>query len=241
MQSLLTPAYILHSRPYRDTSALVDLLTLHHGVVRGVWRGARKPRSGVSPQPFVPLLVALVGRGELKTVAQAETAGAYLPLQGNALFSGLYLNELLVRLLAPGDPQTLIFAAYQSALQALADRTHVEPVLRRFEWQLLDVLGYGFSLTEDASGATVVAEGIYVWLAEEGLMRLTDVRPGDARPGLSGAGLLAMAESDWTAPYALRTAKSLMRQALAIHLGDRPLISRQLFSSPGSTFKGDRS
>ena len=135
----------------------------------------------------------------------------------------------------------MIFAAYQSALQALADRTHVEPVLRRFEWQLLDVLGYGFSLTEDASGATVVAEGIYVWLAEEGLMRLTDVRPGDARPGLSGAGLLAMAESDWTAPYALRTAKSLMRQALAIHLGDRPLISRQLFSSPGSTFKGDRS
>ncbi|WP_373185489.1 DNA repair protein RecO [Halopseudomonas sp.] len=247
MQSSLTPAYVLHSRPYRDTSALVDLLTLHHGMQRVVWRGARKPRSGaVAPQAFVPLLVATAGRGELKSLAQAEAAGAYLPLQGNALFSGLYLNELLVRLLAPGDPQTLIFAAYQSALQQLAETAAVEPVLRRFEWQLLEVMGYGFSLTEDAAGAPVEAEAIYVWHAEEGLLRLADTRPGDDRagysaPGLPGAGLLAMAREDWDAPQALRTAKSLMRQALAIHLGGRPLVSRQLFSSPGSTPRGDRS
>ncbi len=240
MHPSLSPAYVLHSRPYRDTSALVDLLTLHYGIQRVVWRGAKKPRNGVSPQPFVPLLVALAGRGELKTVAQAEVAGAYSPLRGDALFSGLYLNELLVRLLAPGDPQTLTFAAYQSALHALAGTSPVEPVLRRFEWQLLDVMGYGFSLTEDASGASVDADAIYVWHAEEGLQRLTDARPGDGRPGLSGAGLLAMAQSEWTARQTLRTAKSLMRQALAIHLGGRPLVSRQLFSSPGSTPEGDR-
>lgn len=241
MQSSLSPAYVLHSRPYRDTSALVDLLTLHGGVQRVVWRGARKLRNGASPQPFVPLLVGLAGRGELKTVAQVEAAGSYLPLQGDALFSGLYLNELLVRLLAPGDPQILIFSAYQSALKALADTALVEPVLRRFEWQLLDVMGYGFSLTEDASGAAIEADAIYVWHAEEGLRRLPDVQPGDGRPGLPGAGLLAMARSDWTAPHALKTAKSLMRQALANHLGDRPLVSRQLFSAPGSTSRGDRS
>ena len=30
----LQPAYVLHSRPYRDSSALVDLLTLREGMQR---------------------------------------------------------------------------------------------------------------------------------------------------------------------------------------------------------------
>lgn len=241
MHSSLTPAYVLHSRPYRDTSALVDLLTLEHGVQRAVWRGARKTRGSVTAQPFIPLLVAVAGRGELKTLVQAEAAGSYLSLKGDALFSGLYLNELLVRLLAPADPQTLIFAAYQRALEELAREEAVEPILRQFEWLLLEVMGYGFSLTEDARGAPVQAQANYVWQAEEGLQKLPQMPPDQAPPGLPGAGLLAMAEQDWSSVIALRTAKKLMRQALAVHLGSRPLVSRQLFTSPGSIPRGDRS
>lgn len=238
MQAVLSPSYVLHSRPYRDSSALVDLLSLHHGVQRVVWRGARGQRKGLSPQAFVPLLVGLAGRGELKTLTQAEVAGAYRPLQGQALFSGLYLNELLIRLIPPGEPNALIFAAYQHALEQLAGPAAVEPVLRQFEWQLLEVMGYGFSLTEDALGQPVIAEQQYAWHAEQGLLPIA--HPASARSGLSGAGLLAMALADWTEPQALRTAKLLMRQALAVHLGDRPLVSRQLFSTPATASKGDK-
>lgn len=241
MHSSLTPAYVLHSRPYRDTSALVDLLTLRDGLQRVVWRGARKTRGGVSAQPFIPLLVAVAGRGELKTLVQAEAAGSYLALKGDALFSGMYLNELLLRLIVPADPQTLVFAGYQSALDELARGEGVEPVLRRFEWLLLEVMGYGFSLIEDASGAPIESDSVYVWQAEEGLHKLIDAQPDDGRPGLPGAGLLAMAAQDWGSVLALRTAKKLMRQALAVHLGSRPLVSRQLFSPPGSIPRGDRS
>lgn len=227
MHLMLTPAYVLHSRPYRDSSALVDLLTLHQGVQRVVWRGARSARKGNAAQPFVPLLVGLGGRGELKTLQQAEIAGHYRLLQGDALFSGLYLNELLVRLLTPGDPQTLLFAAYQNSLQALAEAEPVEPLLRRFEWQLLAVLGYGFSLVEDAEGTRVDAQGYYHWQFEQGLVRLSGPVPPSALPG---AALLAMAADDWRDAETLRTAKRLMRQALGVHLGERPLLSRQLFS-----------
>lgn len=237
MQASLTPAYVLHSRPYRDSSALVDLLTLHQGVQRVVWRGARGQRKGLSPQAFMPLLVALTGRGDLRTLAQAEQAGSYRLLQGQALFSGLYLNELLIRLLPPGDPHALIFAGYQRALEHLASEQPVEPALRQFEWQLLEVMGYGFSLTEDACGRPLDPGRSYAWHAEQGLVPLPEAAPITA--GLPGAGLLAMAASEWHAPQALRTAKLLMRQALAIHLGDRPLVSRQLFSSPGTTAKGE--
>ena len=61
MQAPLTPAYVLHSRPYRDSSALVDLLTLHRGLQRVVWRGARGQRRKLAPQPFMPLLVGMAG------------------------------------------------------------------------------------------------------------------------------------------------------------------------------------
>ncbi|UAW97710.1 DNA repair protein RecO [Halopseudomonas nanhaiensis] len=223
----LSPAYVLHSRPYRDTSALVDLLTLHEGMQRVVWRGARGSRKSSGPQPFVPMMVALAGRGELKTLASAETAGSYVLLQGNQLFSGLYLNELMVRLLRQADPQPLLFAAYQSALEALGGSAAVEPVLRRFEWQLLDVLGYGFSLTVDAMGQPIEPQARYVWQADQGLLRI-EMPPG---AGFSGTALLNVAADDWDDPATLRTAKLLMRQALSVHLGDKPLMSRQLFSS----------
>lgn len=237
MQADLSPAYILHSRPYRDSSALVDLLTLDHGLQRAVWRGARGSRKALKPQPFVPLLVELGGRGELRNLNKAEVAGSFAAIQGQALFSGLYLNELLVRLLRPGDPQTLIFAAYQQALEALAGPGQVEPILRQFEWQLLDVMGYGFSLSEDAYGQTLEPDLGYAWHADQGLVPL----PNDAPGGLPGSALLAMASADWGAPMALRTAKQLMRQALAVHLGDRPLVSRQLFVPPVTGSGGDKS
>lgn len=237
MQPSLSPAYVLHSRPYRDSSALVDLLTLHQGLQRVVWRGARGQRRKLAPQPFVPMLVGLVGRGELKTLTQAEVAGSFALLQGQTLFSGLYLNELLVRLLASGDPQPLLFAAYQQALEQLAAGATVEPVLRRFEWQLLDILGYGFSLTRDASGQPVSAQQRYLWHAADGLQVLHDPLLADA--GLPGSALLAMAADDWSAAATLRAAKSLMRQALGIHLGDRPLVSRQLFARQADFRKGE--
>lgn len=229
MPSSLSPAYVLHSRPYRDTSALVDLLTLHHGMQRVVWRGARSQRKGLTPQAFMPLMVSFAGRGELKTLAQAEAAGSYRLLQGENLFSGLYLNELLVRLAPPADPQPLLFAAYQHSIERLATESAVEPVLRQFEWQLLDILGYGFSLKSDASGQIIEPAGRYVWQAEQGLIRLDGLRSADSR-GLPGHALLTMAAGVWDEPGTLRAAKQLMRQALAAHLGDRPLMSRQLFS-----------
>ena len=228
MREHMQPAYVLHSRPYRDTSALVDLLSLQGGLQRVVWRGARGSGRGVRPQPFVPLLVSWHGRGDLKTLQQAEVAGAHARLQGQALFSGMYLNELLVRLLSPGDAQTLLFAGYQSALERLASSpSSVEPILREFEWRLLELLGYGFSLTEDADQQPVLADTLYRWSPDLGLYPVVDTTSS----GLSGRGLLAMAALDWASVDALPVAKRLMRQVLAVHLGDRPLVSRQLFAA----------
>ncbi|MDD0974375.1 DNA repair protein RecO [Pseudomonas fontis] len=217
------PAYVLHSRAYRETSALVDFLT-PQGRLRAVLRRARG-KGGSLARPFVPLEVEFRGRGELKNVGRMDSAGVAAWLIGDALFSGLYLNELLIRVLPAEDPHPTLFEHYAATLQALAAGRPLEPLLRAFEWRLLDQLGYGFSLTQDISGDQVVADGLYRLQVDAGLERVYLVQPGL----FHGAELAAMAEADWAVPGALGAAKRLMRQALAVHLGGRPLVSRELF------------
>jgi len=216
-------AYILHSRPYKETSALVDFFTAE-GRVRAVLRAARG-RVGSLARPFLPLDLELRGRSELRSVQRLESAGIPLLLSGQALYCGLYLNELLMRLLAPEDAQPALFDTYAQSLAALAAGRPLEPVLRAFEWRLLDELGYGFALDSDLDGQPIDPQQRYRWLPDAGFQAVAQLQPGT----FQGHELLAMAEADWSQPGALAAAKRLMRQALAPHLGDRPLVSRELF------------
>ena len=185
-------------------------------------------KAGSLARPFVPLEIEFHGRGELKNVGRMESAGISTWLNGEALFSGLYLNELLVRLLPAEDPHPAVFDHYAATLLALAEGRPLEPLLRAFEWRLLDDLGYSFSLTQDIHGEPVQADGLYRLQVDAGLERVWLLQPGLFK----GAELQAMSEADWTAVGALSAAKRLMRQALAVHLAGKPFASRELFRKP---------
>jgi len=217
------PAYVLHSRAYRETSALVDFFT-PQGRVRAVLRRARG-KGGSLVRSFVPLEVELRGRGELKNVNRLDSAGIAAWLNGDALFSGLYLNELLMRLLPAEAPYPALFEHYALTLQALGQGRPLEPLLRAFEWRLLEQLGYAFALDHDVNAEPIAATGLYRLQVDAGLERVELVQPGLFR----GDELLALAHAEWEAPGALLAAKRLMRQALAVHLGPKPLVSRELF------------
>jgi DNA repair protein RecO (recombination protein O) len=219
-------AFVLHSRAYKESSSLVDLFT-PAGRSRAVLRGARG-RAGSLVRPFIPLDLELRGRSELKSVARLEPQGIPNLLAGDALFSGLYLNELLLRLLPSEDPHPQLFEHYRVTLPLLAAAQPLEPLLRSFEWRLLGELGYGFALDVDVSGAAIDPARLYRLHADAGLEIVDSAQPGI----FLGQDLLHMAAADWAAPGALSAAKRLMRQALAPHLGGRPLVSRELFRRP---------
>lgn len=90
-------AFVLHGRPYSETSLMLDLFTEGEGRMRVLAKGARGRRSNLKGclQPFTPLLVRWSGRGEVKTLRSAEPVSLALPLSGSMLYSGLYVNELL--------------------------------------------------------------------------------------------------------------------------------------------------
>jgi len=228
----LEPAWVLHGRPYRETSEIVELLTPAHGRISVVARGLRRPGAAARAvlQPFRPLLVSWSGRGSsLMTLRAAEPRGAALPLAGTALMSAFYVNELVLRFLHKGDPHADLFVAYEAALAGLGGAAP-EPVLRRFEMSLLAEAGYGLLLDHDAaSGAPLDPAGRYEYVVEHG-----PVPAGAAgeEPGTyAGADLLALGRGELDEPGTLRSARRLLRAVLDHHLGDRPLRTRQVFSA----------
>ena len=228
----LQPAFVLHSRPYRDSSAIIELFTPEYGRLSVVGRGARRQgkrrRGPLVTQPFVPLLVSWSGRSELKTLAACESAGQPRHLAGNGLYSGLYLNELLVRLLHRHDPHPELFALYATTLEQLASNESLEASLRRFELKLLDDLGYSFEFAVDAhSGLGIREDSLYVYQSELGMVECRG-RPANGQPAYAGADLVRIAEGDFSGEAAA-TAKRLLREVLSGHLGGEPLRSRQLF------------
>ena len=137
--------YLLHSRPYRDTSVIADFFLRYHGRISLLYKGVRKAgkqgAKGRLLQPFSPLAVSFDGRHELKTGRVLESAGPSTFLVGVQLYSGLYLNELLVRLLHRDEAADALYQFYESALMALKGGG-IEVALRRFEHQLLSELGW---------------------------------------------------------------------------------------------------
>jgi len=233
MRVSMQPAFILHSRPYRDTSLLLEALTAEYGRLSLVARGARRRARGGSAnallQPFTPLLLSYSGRSDLKTLTGTETAGGAPKLHGKRLFSGLYLNELLMRLLHRHDAHPRLFVAYAQALTGLERTVATEGVLRRFELALLEELGYAFDFGIDAYSGDPVAPGeLYHYEPGCGMVP-AGVAENSPRRGYSGAELLAMAAGELGGPT--RSAcKNLLREVLAAHLGARTLHSRELFS-----------
>ena len=232
MRVSLQPSYILHSRPYRDSSALLEVLTAEYGRISLVARGARRRSRGGSGsallQPFIPLLLSFSGRTELKTLTATEAVGKVLMLRGERMFSGMYVNELLVRLLHQHDAHPQLFAAYARTLQALAGNEVLDTVLRHFELTLLHELGYSFELTVDgASGAPVREDLWYHYHPDFGMVARGDATD-QSGPAFAGSDLLIMAGGELGGRVRL-TARQLLRQALATHLGDTPLRSRDLF------------
>lgn len=213
--------WILHRRPYHDSSLIVDCLTGTQGRIGMV---ARRGRQDPLLQPFRPLQLVFKGRGELKTLVRCEPDGIAVPLAGEALYCGLYINELLIRLLHRGDAGDSLLMLYTQTLSGLCDQEDARDILlRNFEFRLLDTLGYGFSLEHDTNAMPIIEGGRYRLIPDKGLMP-------EARGEFSGNELLALAAGDWQ-PAVRRLARNLMRCALSSHLGDKPLASRELFRS----------
>ena len=229
----LQPAYILHTRPYRDSSLLIDAFTASQGRISLIAKAARGMRSKNSRfkgllQAFVPLLISWRGKTELLNLLNAESSGSPSPqLTGKLLICGLYLNELLIRLLYRHDPHPALFLAYQTTLTTLSQNPNV--ALRLFEKQLLAELGYALHLNQDSQNReSILPDQHYQFIPSQGLVSCLNTTIHKASI-FSGASLLAIHDEQWTTPSQLLDAKRLFRLALHYLLEGKSIRSRELF------------
>lgn len=249
------PAFVLHARAYRETSMLLEVFTRDHGRLGLVARGVRRERTRLPRgllQPLQPLLLGFVLRGELGTLTGAEPAAMAATCRGDALFAGIYVNELVLRMTGRNDPHPRAFDAYAGCVAALAGndaggvrepahdaidtRAAAGWALRRFERDLLAELGYALPLRHVAdSGAPVEPVSSYAYDPEAG--PLESHAPGDSLR-VRGSALLALADDLRPDAADLEQLRRLMRAVIRHHLGGANLNAWSLTAGMGPRLGG---
>jgi DNA repair protein RecO (recombination protein O) len=244
---LALPAYVLHHYDWSESSLILDLFTREQGRLAVVAKGAKRPYSQMRSVllPFQRLQVSLGkppkvdasghATSEVQTLRGAEWAGGPAMLSGSALFSGFYLNELLMKLLARQDPHPALFDVYAATLPGLmaADDASAQAALRAFELSLLLHLG----VLPDLSLLTLTQQLVqpevsYSLLPEAGV---TTLRAGEGALlggvliGLQAALLHgSLAALQQACVQALPELRSALRGLLHYHLGSNVLRTREV-------------
>jgi DNA repair protein RecO (recombination protein O) len=223
----LNASYILHTRKYRETSLLVEVLSREEGRYTLIVKGARSKKPRFHLQLFSPVLVSSIGRSELRTAREVEADGPGYHIAGRNLMIGMYVNELLYRLTGKFDPIPSLFDRYGQLLSLLQSEPFDTGYLRAFEISLLADLGYGISFgVESTTGDEIVDEGRYCYFVEDGFHYAGE---NHSARTIEGKHLRAIAEGRIDAD-ADRVARGVVRQSVDQLLGGKPLHSRRLFT-----------
>lgn len=226
MDSDFYTAYLLHRRPYSDSQVMLDMLVEGVGQLRMIARisGRQATKHKAQLQPFQALLVHYSGKYDLKYINKFELHGSPHFLAGDELYCGFYLNELTNRIVPINEPIENIFQLYKAHLANLSSGTNLQAVLRSYEFQLLELLGYGVDFNFDTNGEPIDKNKTYSYFPELGF-----IVQQDNRTGFSGTQLNAIASHDFSQADVLYMAKQLSRYLLKPLLGTKPLKSRELF------------
>ena len=224
MEPIEQLAFVLHSRPYRDKQQIVELLTENEGRVSAIVYSGKTNKSNKKGfiQLFSPLNVVLKGHSSLKNLSRIEVSEKSYILKGDHLYSGFYLNELLVRLLGESIACPSLFDHYRLSLSALSNQQPIEPVLRRFELELLDELG----LAIDFSPVFEKNSPSFYYIAKQGFITVEEKHN---LPLYNRYHLQAIAENNLNDINVLHCNKILIRQVINDLLEGKPLHSRKLF------------
>jgi len=225
-QVQLQPAFILQHKKYRESSLILDVLTRDFGIVSILARGVRKPKSKTAGLllAFTDLKLSYIGRNELKILTNVELGETTVQLKGISLYCGFYVNEILSYFLHKNDPHPEVYLEYQHCLALLAKTQETEQILRFFELNLIDYIGYGFELSFDAIKQTQVdAAKKYYCDTETGMIE-------SAEGYVSGATLISLAAREHLDEQALYEAKQLMRRIIDFQLQGKVLKSRAVLA-----------
>ncbi len=236
MRYTAEPAFVLHARPWRETSLLVEVLSAEHGRIGLVARGVQGPKRHLlraALQPLQSIRFDAVQKGELAQLAAAEAVDAAPLLHGDAALAAFYANELCLRLAPRQAPQPELHVAYALLRERLRAGEPLAWTLRRFERDLLEALGFGLDFSMESDEREVDPAARYRLDPEAGPRRLLSERAGERRDAATGRALLALAADECPTGEDLASLRLPLRTVLLHHLGGRGLKSWEMLGELG--------
>ena len=219
--------FLLHQRSYGETSIIADVFTQNSGKISFLAKGAKKPKSKFFGYlvPFQKLKITYSGRSELKTLTSidrdlANNTNTFSKMS----YSLLYINELLIKLLPKDAKHEELFALYDEFLEKINKNNNLEISLRRFELDLLDMLGYGFDYeSEIDSNEPIEEEATYVFVSQRGFRK-------SKNSDFKGSHIINIKKRNFE-DVPLKYLKEITTKAISICLEGRDLTSRRIFKS----------
>lgn len=225
MRVELEPSYILHTRPYRETSMIVYALTEHHGIVHMVSRGARKKGNSLL-QPFIRMHLSWSGRNELVSLTKIELDQSNYTRNFRAQVQCFYLHELILKLIPRSSPAPELFYLYQNTLELMIENPRREEVLRQFELQFLSIMGHPLQLKYDyMDDREIENDSVYRYDPDHGPTQC-DIKVKQWNI-VAGSVLKSMDSNELTSEN-LSDVKIFLRGLMKYYLQGKPLMTRQL-------------
>ncbi len=227
----LEPAFVLHSRPYQETSLIIDFFTKSYGRLNAVAKGAKRPKSPLRSvlTPACKLVVSMTGKSELKNLSSVEIVDHFNLRDGISLNSIIYINELISKATEKEDPHENIFLEYEILLRNLNDSKgseQLEKSLRNFELNLLQEMGYGIDLTREAeSNMKIDSDTRYRFDPDKGFSSINE--NDSTQISFLGQDVLDFSQGQFEKKTTRDASKIIMRLALDYHLGNKTLNIRK--------------
>ena len=227
------PAYLIHQRPYSETSQIINLFSRHYGRVDAIAKGSKRPKSKFKSflQPFSPILDSWSGRSQLKTLRSVDiSSGKQSNVSKKHLMSAFYLNELILSFLTTADPYPDLFDAYSLAINNLSNADSSEIILREFEIQLLTEIGYAINFQTEAMSSKKIEPNLsYRFIAEEGFVSSVTSSARDTL--IKGSVIQSIDRKDFSQPQTMRAAKRIIRESVKYHLSGKELNTKKVVKS----------
>jgi DNA repair protein RecO (recombination protein O) len=161
MSSEKATAIVLRVIEFSETSAVVTMFTREFGKVRGLAKGARRPKGPFESALDLLALVRIVflrkSSDSLDLLTEAKLERRFRPPGGDlsSLYAAYYVAELLNELTDDYDPHPKLFDAAEETLLALAGSGGASALVR-FELTALRELGHLPSLARCGECGTAV-------------------------------------------------------------------------------------
>ena len=221
----LEPSYILHTKPYRETSMLVYALTEQHGVMHMISKGARK-KGNNNLQPFTKMYLSWSGKGELVSLHKIEHESSNYTRNFRAQVQCFYMHELIMKLIPSMSPELELFELYETSLKAMTNDPKNEKILRQFEMQLLAIMGHPLQLKFDyINDEELIANNTYRYDPDLGPTHV--INNGDHWNIVKGS-LLSQLDRQIFTSENLSQVKKFLRGMMQHYLQGKPLMARRL-------------